>query len=278
MRYSVNMNKALNPLILWTLFLSGCSAPPDAEQFIIHPLCINDLVQQQEEQNHIPQSLNLEKCQLKYQSISFDQGTPWSASWSQNQNINLPDQEPLPAFSSYKIIGDMESHQMLVHYTVNYGGSGTFSYALLLEGVPSPDNPYPSKLTLQRVLTSGDRCFGGIDSLLISGPDTALVTTNITPAALIAYNQNKNRDSNLPDCALCCMGTISEQYSLDGKVHLKQVTLFPPNINSFNSAEQQCLYQLIPELEKNRIELNHEELAALQSQYWQNCISDQKVH
>ncbi len=244
----------------------------------MHPLCISELVQMHSGSQ--PASINLSACQKKYNGLSFTAESPWEASWSADQNSEGHINEDLPVFSAYKIAGGLDDDQVLLTHIANYGGSGTFTNAVIVKGLTlNLSGKMPSTLEVVEVFAGGDRCFGGIDDLLIQTPNRFIITRRITPAELINFGQGeKTPSTTLPDCALCCIGTISESYSLTGSSHLNRVTIFPqasfPRIPEGDSgAVSRCLYQLLPDI-NHRMELNKEELEALHMQFKRQCLNN----
>ena len=243
----------------------------------IHPLCIEKMEPLHSSASENAASVDLESCTDKYQKYPFTKKGKWQAVWNRNEMKAQPVGESLPVYSSYNLIGELENSQVLLHQVVNYGGSGTFTNAMLIKGISLADSrPHSSSLEVTGSIPGGDRCMGGINELSITSPDTVLVSRKITTAELVRYGQNKANahtvSAGLPDCAICCIGTAQESWSLSGKYELTGISLAPRERSNGESRKTKCLYDLLRGEDDVRLELTKSELVALQQEYISQCL------
>ena len=238
-------------------------------------------------------SLDLRACQKKFKHFSVEQKSPWLASFSATSEVADSEEDILPAFAAYNIIGQMENEQVLVNYAVNYGGSGTFNFGFLLKGLdldsyPKIDEALTGKrrsanIELMQRFNGGDRCFGGITDMYIEAPDKISITRNLTPYELVILGISKNKQEksfgDLPDCALCCIGESTEIIDLNGQSELIEVRLYGSRLEQGKdrSRQQACLADLVNAEGKNLI-LNRKELENLQANYVKECMKGDKRH
>jgi hypothetical protein len=161
-------------------------------------------------------------CLNKYIKYPFKQPTDWQAVFESNNQPKSNNESGLPDFARYKLIGQMENQQVLMSYSANYGGSGTFSHAFLVQGI-SLEKQVPNKKTLTQTLAieGGDRCFGSIEKLSIISPSHFEVRRKLTPAALVSFGKEAQYslkiNKGLSDCALCCIGSYVEKIDTTGE-------------------------------------------------------------
>ncbi|CAM3473047.1 hypothetical protein [Parendozoicomonas haliclonae] len=252
--------------------ISTTSAPETSGQVRIHPLCIDELVPLS---GSVDQSItvDLQQCASKYKAFSFTHPKPWQASWEKQQSDDSsPLYEELPAFAEYQVIGGLASGLTLLSYKVNYGGSGTFSYALVVEGFDG----HSGKLTAYKTVIGGDRCDGGIKDAMITSPESFMLVKHATLAELVRRGEAKadeGTENNLPDCSTCCAGTILESYQVDGAKQLKQALFYPP-ADTLQAASQntneRCLYLRLGKGQYSQ-RLNPEQLHELQTLFHNLC-------
>ncbi len=241
-------------------FLTGCSAgvssmPVQAGDGLIHPLCVDELLSLEEGNSCI----NLKACQKRFSHIPFDTTSPWQASWKADGSH--PDYY---GFRHYQVIGNMEKNQTLLLFSANYGGSGTFSSALLVEGF----SPYSPTLILSQKFSGGDRCMGGLKQVRIESPETFSVVRNMSLYDLVEFVSGKQK-TGLSYCARCCAGLITQRISLDGDPELESATIFPPQGSEQNESEK-CFYNLLGTRHYSQT-LAKEELTSLVDQFLSQC-------
>ena len=257
----------------------------------LNPLCLDRFAELEKGSSaRTMTAQDLQACQKKYAHLTVDQKSPWQASFSAastTTDSSAEATEMLPAFAAYNLIGQMENRQVLISYTVNYGGSGTFSFGFLFKGLeldsfPVLDDALVGKkrsASLERVqsFTGGDRCFGGITDMRMEAPDKVIVTRNMTPYELVILRtpgkQREKNQGDLPDCAQCCIGTFTEIIDLNGQSELLEVQLAGSLLEQFkdHSKQQACLTGLIDAGSKNLI-LNRKQLKDLQASYSAQCL------
>ncbi|MCL6268444.1 hypothetical protein M3P05_00575 [Sansalvadorimonas sp. 2012CJ34-2] len=257
-----------------TIFLC---LPALAAAVDIHPLCIEEMIPLHSPASEKSASVDLKACSEKYKSYPFSKEGHWQAVWSKSQMKEEPEDESIPVYSSYSLIGGMENNQVLLQQVVNYGGSGTFTFAMLVEGISLSQNQQHAKtLKMRNSFPGGDRCLGGIHDLTITSPNSVTVSRNITTAELMRYGQSKKAaqsiSAGLPDCAICCIGTAQENWTLDGKTKLVSVSLAPRERSNGESRKTKCLYDLLRGEDDVRLELTKEDLASLQQEYINQCL------
>ncbi|MCG8454115.1 MAG: hypothetical protein MI717_13145, partial [Spirochaetales bacterium] len=233
------LSAALSFAIAWSATASALE---------IHPLCLEKLVPLSSSGAKTA-PLDVKACTKQYNHLPYRHNTPWHATWEAVKANTAPDGEILPGYAAYNIIGGMKDNQTVIKQVVNYGGSGVFSYGLLIEGVAltSEEQSTPDAVRLTMNVPGGDRCLGGIEQLSITSPDTFTLNRYLTPAELVRYGQNDSSGAKgLADCAICCIGTIQESWSLSGESRLLGVTINPEDLNDSESEKTRCLYSLLP--------------------------------
>lgn len=266
------------------LFSAVCHAE------MLHPLCLEPFVELQESEATLT-SLDLRACQKKHAHLSLQHKTPWQVSFSASeQDISLAT-DAMPAYARYEIIGQMEDKSVLVNYAINYGGSGTFSMGFLVKGLDTDHWPEfdkalatdkrSSNLELVKTIDGGDRCFGSIEQMVITSPATLQVTRRITPFQLVTLHAEKEPESlntsDLPDCALCCVGQYTESISLGGQKEVVSIEINGEHLgkNNSQSRQQQCLYKLSGAGSHRQV-LNTKQLEELQKNFFQICVTPAK--
>ncbi|MRI31636.1 hypothetical protein EOPP23_01335 [Endozoicomonas sp. OPT23] len=247
---------------------SASSAPLSSS---INPLCLDRLLSLDSKMS--PGKIDLDDCQERFAEYSFSQNTPWQATYEKNNQVKTKNFEELPDYAQYEIIGQMQNSQVLLSYSANYGGSGTFNHAYLVQGL-SLDNNHDSELTQTLAIEGGDRCFGSIEKLDIIAPGTFEIRRRTTASALIGYGLSAEKAAKvtkgLSDCALCCIGNYTERATLKGKRELTSVTLFPKQSRSSDSAKDRCLNQLTM-ADSHTVLMTKENLKELQEKFIREC-------
>lgn len=258
---------------------------PAALADTLHPLCLDSFAELGK--NSIMTSLDLRACQKKYEHLHVEQKSPWLVSFNAASRVTDSEEDILPAFAAYNIIGQMENEQVLVNYAVNYGGSGTFTFGFLFKGLdldnyPRLDDALAGKkrsanLELVQRFNGGDRCLGGITDMRIEAPDKISITRNMTPYELVVLGINKKKQEksygDLPDCALCCIGESTEIIDLNGQSELIEIRLNGSRMEQGKdrSKQQTCLSGLVSAEGKNLV-LSRKELENLQANYVKKCM------
>lgn len=245
--------------------------PDNTPSSAINPLCLDRLLSLNSKFS--PGKIDLDDCQERFSEYVFTQPSPWQAVYKKNDQVKIKNFEELPDYSRYEIIGQMQNNQVLISYTANYSGSGTFNHAYLVQGI-SLDNNHDSELTQTVAIEGGDRCFGSIEKLSIIAPNQFEVRRKMTVSALISYGLPAEKAAKitkgLPDCALCCIGSFTERVTVTGKRKLTSATLYPKQSRSSDSAKERCLNQLT-EADRHTVLLNAEEMKNLQSKFIEEC-------
>ena len=235
----------------------------------VHPLCIYTLVEQREQKSD--KVIDLEACQKTFKHYPVTAEGHWKAEYQQLQATTAGN---LPVYVSYQAAGVMLDDQMLVNYTVNYGGSGTFTSALLIKGFPTSETAQKNReLKITRIFPGGDRCHGGIQKLFVSSPDTFLVTRGMTAAELIRYDHdNSEAASKLPDCAICCVGSITESTHLHGRTTFVNVR-FASLQGLSSTAGTACLNRFLSRTAgiEGDVLLNRQQVSELQGKFVKEC-------
>lgn len=283
--------------ITLTLIIFSFLSPRFLTAGSLHPLCLDPLVEQSSSDSTLT-SLDLRACQKRYSHLVFDQKNPWSASFSAADQVpdgfltkKAEEAEDLPSFAAYNVIGQLENQQILIHYVVDYGGSGTFTYGFLLKGMDLDDFTHldetlatkkrSTNLQLTKRFEGGDRCFGGITHMGIESPDKVSITRNITSYDLLGLGVPKDQQAknhgDLPGCARCCVGQYTEIIQLDGASGLQDVRLSGARLerNNTQSEQLECLAGLVDAKSHNVI-LNRKELQDLQQNYAKQCAEPTK--
>ena len=251
----------------------------------LHPLCLNAFTDNAVDDNVIT-SLELRACQKQYSHLSFDQKGPWVASYTTTDEQSFQENPERPTYAAYSIIGQMKNEQVLVNYDVSYGGSGTFTFVFLLKGLdldsfPEADEALAGKqrsanLELVQRFNGGDRCFRGITDVRIEAPDLISLKRNMTSFGLVTLGLDKHQQQksygDLPDCAVCCVGSYTERIDLNGHTELQELTLNGSLLNNGKrfSKQQTCLAELA-EAGQHRLALSPNDLKALQARYAEHC-------
>ena len=178
----------------------------------IHPLCMEKLAPFHAPVTNNSSAVDIPSCSALYKDLPFSKIGNWQAVWNSQLLDSLPEDENLPSYVAYNIVGGMSGDQTLVQQVVNYGGSGTFSSVMLVKGLPLKQHAKPKLIEQTLSIPGGDRCFGGIEDVAISNPDTVVIHRRLTPAELMRYGQKDNRRNQatgLPDCAICLSGNSS---------------------------------------------------------------------
>lgn len=183
------------------------------------------------------------------------------------------DDSPLQGYSYYKAVGESDKSP-IVYAINNTGGSGQFSYILLLTRIKDD-------IKVKSII-GGDRCNGGIygvkhqnNKLTYSVNLTAydfLELANDNPYHLNAYN-------DLNACAACCAaGAVFER---DLNQHFNQEKLVYVDLNAYptdnevvsNQPYQLCFNQLIKAYKsKNKQHLDPAGLAKFTTEFNQTCV------
>ncbi len=249
----------------------------------IHPLCMEKLAPFHAPATNKPSVVDIPSCSALYKDLPFSKNGSWQAVWNSQLLNSLPEDENLPSYVAYNIVGGMNGDQILVQQVVNYGGSRTFSSVMLLKGLPLKQHAKPKLIEQTLSIPGGDRCLGGIEDVAIYNPDTIIIHRRLTPAELMRYGQKdnrKNQSTGLPDCAICCLGTAQEQWNLameSKEPKLISVTIAPRERSNSDSQTTRCLYGLLGTADNTRINLTAEELTSLQQNYWKQCIRPDKA-
>ncbi|WP_448218848.1 hypothetical protein [Endozoicomonas sp. 2B-B] len=262
---------------LFILFLATlCLKSQAGERDIIHPLCFEPFANLEAgSQSSGKKTIDLNDCMNKYLSYPFKQPTPWQAVFEKNDQPEYNSETGLPTYSSYTLIGQMENQQVLMSYSVSYGGSGTFSHAFLVEGI-SLQKQVPNNTTLTQTLLveGGDRCFGSIEHLSIISPQKFEIRRKVTPSALVGYGMKadyaQRMTKGLPDCALCCIGSLVEQVDMKGNRELVNVILLPRELRETATKQERCLNRLTKADIHTDI-FTKEDFVTLQQNYIKEC-------
>lgn len=269
---------ALSTLLI--LFLvAPCLKSRASERDIIHPLCFEPFASLGKT-SHSPgkKTIKLNDCLNKYIKYPFKKPAPWQAVFEKNDQPKDNSEADLPTYSSYQLIGEMENRQVLMSYSAAYGGSGTFSHAFLVDGI-SLQNQVPDKNTLTQTLyiEGGDRCFGSIEHLSIISPQRFEIRRKVTPSALIGFGMEADYaqrvTKGLPDCALCCIGSLVEQVDMKGNRELMNIILLPRELRETDTAQERCLNRLTKADTHTDI-FTKENLKTLQQNYIDECLGD----
>ena len=267
-----------NPLLwLFILFLGILPESQAKERDIIHPLCFEPFASlEKATQSSGQKTINLDSCLNKYIKYPFKEPAPWQAVFEKNDQPKDNSETGLPTYSSYKLIGQMENQQVLMSYSANYGGSGIFSHAFLVEGISLEKQvPNTNILTQTLFVEGGDRCFGSIEQLSIISPQKFEIRRKITPSALVGYGMNANYaqkvTKGLSDCALCCVGSFVEQVDTKGNRELVNVILLPREMRETDTEQERCLNRLTKADTHTDI-FTKESLKTLQQDYIDQCL------
>ncbi|KEQ18266.1 hypothetical protein [Endozoicomonas numazuensis] len=265
---------------LWLFILTLGILSPESqarEKDIIHPLCFEPFASlEKATQSSGKKTINLDDCLNKYIKYPFKEPAPWQALFEKNDQPKDNNEIDLPTLSSYKFIGQMENQQVLMSYSANYGGSGTFSHAFLVDGI-SLQKQVPNNNTLTQTLfvEGGDRCFGSIEQLSIVSPQMFKVRRKMTPRALVGYGMGADYaervTKGLSDCALCCIGSYEEQVDLKGNKELVNVILLPREMRETDTEQERCLNRLTKADTHTDI-ISKENLKTLQQNYIDRCL------
>ncbi|HLO78909.1 MAG TPA: lysozyme inhibitor LprI family protein [Magnetospirillum sp.] len=119
---------------------------------------------------------------------------------------------PFGVWVSYKVVGVLPDGRSLVNVLYNQGGTGNFTTLVALRRQAGADGRI--MLSGESVWPGGDRCNGGIDKAVLD--QTGLTVTSLaTPFQLMTAAGAKAMSSANPppvmDCAICCLGTITER-------------------------------------------------------------------
>ncbi|SOD95426.1 lysozyme inhibitor LprI family protein [Caenispirillum bisanense] len=116
------------------------------------------------------------------------------------------------AYGATHRVGTLPDGRALVQTAFTLGGTGWFGDLVAV----AEDR---GRLRTEVVWAGGDRCNGGLDTAELDG-DRLRVTTALTPAALLDLGrpdggQDDPPPSAVPDCASCCVGTMTAERALD---------------------------------------------------------------
>ena len=142
-------------------------------------------------------------------------------------------------------LGALPDGREAVLFLYSGGGSGSFGSILALSRQPRPDGEI--MLTVTTLRDGGDRCNGGIQAAQLT-KDALMVTMATTPAELMDAAGAKDQ-AGLPDCAICCGGTIVSRRSVaEGKEELVAAEVTEDGLESGGGTEGkdgQCFAKVI---------------------------------
>lgn len=262
-------------LIFQLLWLPMLALSPAIHAYeLIHPICMERLLGSLEEPSNAsdPISIDLKECQKKYQSYPYKKLNPFSAEFRRPLQDN---NNSIPAFVRYAIVGELANQQFLVNISTSYGGSMTQSSGLVVKGLQTPP-PGKNKHLLTRTheILGGDRCFGAVKSLSILAPDQIEIRRKITTTDLLSLNRKDSKPiDGTASCAVCCIGEITERQTIGHPAHLSHV-----EINQLLSANdyayrQGCFNKLTGNVSSQRpLRLNKKQLGEFQKAFVSRCI------
>ena len=120
----------------------------------------------------------------------------------------------IAAWYSTRHLGKLSDGRELVSVTSNTGGSGYLSSILAIHRQSRPDGEV--MLSAKPLIYGGDRCNNGIVKASLNG-DTLSLSIGTTPLMLMTAAgaaQASVNNSSLLDCANCCVGNLSFDYSI----------------------------------------------------------------
>ena len=253
------------------IILSSFAAIPAQGTEMLHPVCMERLLSEPEASADSQAAVehDLTECLNSSKSLPFEKLSEYYA------RFNLPEDnkdKSLPVFVEYKIIGSLTNHQTLVQITSNYGGTMIFSGGLVITDNKSGKQ---RKVTVQQEISGGDRCFGGIEKLSITAPDTIEVSRRITTAELLQLNtQSDDPVDGVAGCAICCIGTATEQIQLGHPPRLRRIQLNRTLSPTQYSKHQGCFNELTGSLsEQHPLVMNAEQLQLIQQHFTKDCLS-----
>ena len=255
---------AIAALLMASVLISGIST---AE--MVHPVCMEQLQDGPEQPSGSKEvkTLDINQCQKKYQALPFEQLSEFHARFfppESKQNINLPQ------VVDYKIIGSLDKQQTLVSIATNYGGTMTLSNGLIISETGKGEQ---RTLTRHYEIPGGDRCFGGIEKMVITAPDTIEIERRVTTADLLTLNrENAPVVEEVSGCAICCIGMIKERMVLGQTPELQEIRLDQQQPQTDYAHRQACFNQLTGEVSEQRpLVLNPKQLQELQQNFDRNC-------
>lgn len=116
-------------------------------------------------------------------------------------------------YGATRRVGTLPDGRALVQTAFTLGGTGWFGDLVAV----AQDR---GRLRTETLWVGGDRCNEGIDDAALDG-DRLRVTTALTPAALLDLGRAESgreepaASSSAPDCASCCVGTVTVERALD---------------------------------------------------------------
>lgn len=126
------------------------------------------------------------------------------------------------AYGATRRVGTLPDGRALVQTAFTLGGTGWFGdLVAVAQG--------RGRLRTETVWAGGDRCNGGIDDAEVDG-DRLRVTTAVTPAGLLDLGRadgggDAAAPSAAPDCASCCIGTVTAERALDPAAPVRLTTV-----------------------------------------------------
>ncbi|MGI9275101.1 MAG: hypothetical protein ACR2PT_09700 [Endozoicomonas sp.] len=261
------MKKSFSASLLIFLPLTVLGGSP------VHPLCFEPFTNLSSE--NAQKSINLTACQKQHADQPFTQKTPWQGTFEAAETASIE----TPKLAQYDIIGQLQDQMVLVNYKAKYGGTGTFSYGFLLEGLSLDSRPHSKQLSHRLSLGGGDRCFEGIEEMAVIAPDKVAITQAITPAPLVNLGRDKPKpelEEGLPGCAICCVGSYTRHVDLQGKSELAELTINTKTLATYDSPQTKCLNRLLG-ANNNTVKLDPKTLEALQTSYQEQCVSEKNA-
>lgn len=230
------------------------------EAGFIHPLCLLRAVGSiGGESDATPTAL--QACNTAYHHIPVEKvdGGGWSS----------PAGGVFPESVTYEIVGKLPSGHEVVE--VHYWGGGTGQFSSVFELTRKGDT-----LIGTPVAAGGDRCNGGISSTELVNGSTIRVTFLATASELFSaalQNSPENVSDGLPYCAVCCYGTITQDFAPEAKTgQLVSVTVDGENETPEDEPKQLCLDRVLGITKGKSKSFTIKEMQAYAQRYIKECV------
>ena len=258
------------------LFPSLCAAVAGMAHSndMLHPVCMEQLVSGPETSvdSTGPKTHDLTECQHNNRALPYEKLSDFHARFTLPQDGKYKD---LPYFVEYRIIGSLENRQTLVQIASNYGGTMTLSSGLI---ITDENDGKQRKVEVNQEIPGGDRCFGGVERMAITAPDTIEIERQITTDELLRLNTTQEDPvDGVAGCAICCIGIVTEQQKTGHSPQLQQVQLNRTLPATEFSKHQKCFNELTGSLSKQKpLVIYTGNLKTLQDDFNQKCLPDGK--
>ena len=179
--------------------------PPElmTEYGVIAPICFNEFT----DMSGARATLNLKTNPCIRYKQPYNEYALKNGLIGYDLKTDEPSMKPPAIF--YRYIGKLSANNQSDYvFLISWSGGGTGSFTQLMTMTLKHH-----VLSVKRTIATGDRCNGGVKEASIRD-NHLFFNVNMTPHTLYTLNNNAIKQDDqawLPDCAICCVGTLNYQ-------------------------------------------------------------------